>query len=570
MTSPAVSKSDLLRVRLGRVCVGSTKTAVRSATSKWPDLNLLDVFLLAAFSLVSGSASAQEQGRGPLINMQQPLSSDVASVAGSASAVSRGWRFEPYVNALETFTNNVNLAPSGNAKGDLVSEITPGIRINGKGGRTSLNGFIAAPIVIYARSDSENNQVYPSANLVGNVEAVEKLFYVEAAGSVTQQFFTPFAAQPGSLSSVTQNRYTSTSYRVSPYIKGAALGDITYLLRNNNTWTNQKDTPIETNSSYYNQWLGNVSSPVAPLGWAVDFDRTDVRFKNQDPQLTQLVRARLEYKVIPQLQVTMGAGYEDNRYSVTDYKGAIYGAGLQWSPTSRTSLAGNWEHRFFGSSYLLTANHRTPFTVWNVRVSRNITSYPEQVVALPAGGNVQGLLSDAFSSKIPDPAQRQAAVNQFIQQRGLPSVLSNPVNLYTQQITLQNYQSATFGLLAVRNTIFFTVFNSKTSAIVGSGTPLPLGPNSSTDTTQRGGSITWSHKVTPLINLNATAQTSKTFANDAQADKTTQSDFRLTIISPLTARTSVYGGAGYQVFRSNDTSDYNEATVFAGLNHVFR
>ena len=47
----------------------------------------------------------------------------------------------------------------------------------------------------------------------------------------------------------------------------------------------------------------------------------------------------------------MSGGYEDNRYSVTDYSGAIYGAGLQWKPTERTSLDAKWEHRFFGSSY---------------------------------------------------------------------------------------------------------------------------------------------------------------------------------------------------------------------------
>ena len=122
----------------------------------------------------------------------------------------------------------------------------------------------------------------------------------------------------------------------------------------------------------------------------------------------------------------------------------------------------------------------------------------------------------------------------------------------------------------MRNTIFFTVYNSKSVPILGSGSPLPTSLTFSNDNTQRGASVTWTHKLTPLTNLNATAQTSKTFTNGAQTDKATQSELRLIVNSPLTAKTSVYGGARYQVYRFDGTSDYNEAAVFAGLNYLFR
>lgn len=539
------------------------------ATPKWCDKKVLEIALLASLSVVSGSAGAQEQAPEPSGNLR-PTPSAARSIAGDGTTAAKAWRLEPYVNVRETFTDNVSLAPSGGAKSDLISEITPGIRINGKGRRTSLNGFVASPIVVYARSGSENNQVYPSANILGNLEAIDSFLYVEAAASATPQFFSPFGSQSGNLSNVNQNRYTSTSYSVNPYIQGTMPGNISYLLRNNNTWTKQSDTSIETDDSYHNQWLGNVSSPVAPLGWAIDVDRTEVRFKSRDSELTQLARARLEYRVSPQVQVMMSGGYEDNRYSDSNYSGSIYGVGLQWRPTERTSVDAKWEHRFFGSSYSLGADHRTPLSVWNVRVSRNITSYPEQVVALPVGGNIQGLLNQAFLSRISDPVQRQAAVDRFIQERNLPTALSSPVNIYTQQITLVNYQSATFGLLAVRNTIFFTVYNSKSVPISGSGSPLPPGLTFSNDNTQRGASVTWTHKLTPLTNLNATAQTSKTFTNGSHADKATQSELRVMINSPLTAKASLYGGARYQVYRFDGTSDYDEAAIFAGLNYVFR
>ncbi len=124
-------------------------------------------------------------------------------------------------------------------------------------------------------------------NLLGTVEGIERFFFVEGAINVSQQFFTPFGAQPQGLANATQNRYTAASYRVTPYIQGITPGNIRYEVRNSNTWTNLSGAPISTENSYVNEWLGNVSSPVAPYGWAVDYERTDVKFTDQRPTITR-------------------------------------------------------------------------------------------------------------------------------------------------------------------------------------------------------------------------------------------------------------------------------------------
>jgi hypothetical protein len=69
--------------------------------------------------------------------------------------------------------------------------------------------------------------------------------------------------------------------------------------------------------------------------------------------------------------------------------------------------------------------------------SRNINeTYNAAARRVSAGGNVSKLLNDVLTTRIPDPAQRQAAVNQLIASQGLPQVLDAPVNLYTQQSLL--------------------------------------------------------------------------------------------------------------------------------------
>ena len=96
-----------------------------------------------------------------------------------------------------------------------------------------------------------------------------------------------------------------------------------------------------------------------------------------------------------------------------------------------------WEHRFFGASYLVSFDHRRPLSVWSFRASRDITSYPQQLANLSAGGDVNGLLNTLFASRVPDPAARQTFVDQFIRQRGLPPTLAGPISLFSQQVTLE-------------------------------------------------------------------------------------------------------------------------------------
>ena len=159
-------------------------------------------------------------------------------------------------------------------------------------------------------------------------------------------------------------------------------------------------------------------------------------FTNQPGQVSELARASIYYQPDPNVRLSADGGYEDNRYTFTDYRDAIYGVGMQWRPTPRTNLVANWEHRFFGSSYLLSFDHRTPLSAVSARFSRNTTSYPQTFLTVPATGNVPLLLYLILAARFPDPAERLAIVEALINERGLPTSLSGPVNLYTQQIYL--------------------------------------------------------------------------------------------------------------------------------------
>ncbi len=501
----------------------------------------------------------------------------VGTALGIACALAGGtssgqtWTVVPSISLQETLSNNVNLVPNEFAESDLVTQITPAVSFTERGARTTLTGTLAADALLYARTGAQNNYIYPTANVVGTVEAIDKFFYVEGAAFVSQQFLNPFGSQPADLSNATQNRYTASTYRISPYLQGVTEQNVNYQLRNNTYWTTLSGTPIDLNNSFTTEWLGKFDSPMAPLGWSGDFDLTSVKFNNQASQKTNLGRVGPRYFYDPQLQFNATIGYEDNQFPLSSYRGYIYGLGLQWHPTERTNVVANWEHRYFGASYLFTFDHRTPLSVWSINASRNTTTYPQQLASLPAG-NVALILNQLFASRIPDPIQRLNAIETLIQSQGLPVNLQNPVNLYTQQILLAENVSATVGLLGARNGIYLTMFYLHQVPIAGSGELLPpiLANASLNNNTQKGVNLVWTHNLTPSLTSNLTLTTLQTTANSSLDARTNQGSVNITFTTPLSARTTVFAGGRYQVFRPNFAQDYNEAAVFAGLTYVFK
>ena len=512
--------------------------------------------------LFTSSAGAQVYSQPNIPVSPQAAAAPTLSGAGATTPIAASFTL------LETLTNNVNLAPSAARQGDLVTQLTPTLLLNERSAHTSLYGSVSVPILLYARTGAENNQVYAQANVAGSLEALEKHFFIDGSASVSQQYLTPFGAAPIGLTNATQNRYTSETYSVTPHFGGASAGGITYELRDANTWTNLSNAPAGVNNAYTNDLTGRLVRDPAPWGWFAYYDATRVKFTDQGPLDTQLARLALTYQVDPQLQTAVDGGYENNRYPLTSYRGPIYGVGGKWRPTERTHVEGAWEHRFFGSSYLFNFDHRMPLSVWSVNASRNITSYPQQLATLPAGGTVALLLDQLLSGTIPDPGQRQSYINQLIQNQGLPTLASAPITIYTEQISLQENASATVGLIGARNSVFLTGYYLRSQPITAAGTPLP-GFLAQNNNTQTGGDISWTHKVTPFTSLTAGVNYLRTVANEPLTGTSKQGWARAVLTTNLSRETNLYAGARYQVFRSDVSSDYSEAAVFVGFSYSY-
>lgn len=493
---------------------------------------------------------------------------------GAPSAVAQTSRFTTAVTVDESFTNNVNLVSGGNAKNDFITQITPSITFGESGGRFKTGGFVSLPILKYART-SENDTFVPLVNVLATAEVIERVFFVDTTINVQQAFNSPFGARPVTLDSSTANRFTAQSYDVSPYVRGGT-GNYSYELRDKNIWTKSSGSVGSIpSSSYSNEAVGTIVRQPTPLGWRIDYDRSDVKFPDQGPLITQLVRASAVWQADPQLQISAGGGYEDNRYTLASYKDTIYSVGARWRPTERTTVNANVEHRFFGASYSFEFDHRTPLSVWSLHALRNTTTYPQQLASLPAGSSIVALLNQLLLTSIPDPVQRQAYIDQLISSGSVPQLTSGAVNLFTQQVLLQEQASASVGLIGARNTVYFTVFRTHSEPVAGAGIPLEGLVSSIGNNTQTGGSVVWTHKLTPSLTLTASGDVLRAVANAPDTGKTNQGVLRSSLATPISANTSIYAITRYQRFRSDVTTfdiptSYSEFGISIGMNHTFR
>jgi uncharacterized protein (PEP-CTERM system associated) len=529
---------------------------------------LVVALLIAVASGGSGGASAQRID--PL--REEPQRRPSGAPDADTAERSRGDETErqrarprkllPGLSTELLWTDNV-LPQTGEKQSDFVLTITPRVLLNYNTDRARLNGSVAVPTVLYAETRSRD-AVYPEVDLLGQLELLNRFFFVEAAANVRTTFLTPFGARPADLSTIVADRFTTQTYSVSPFIEGRS-GAISYLLRDDNVWTLFDDAPVRTRDAYTNRLTGTIEREPTPFGWAADFLRTAYEFRDQTrTQSLELARVRGLWQPGPQLRLHVSVGYERNQLAVSKTDGAIYGAGVRWRPSDRTVLDASWEHRFFGGSYDFLFEHRMTRSSFSLSASRKLTSYPEQLATFPPGSFVPGVLERIFASRIPDLDARRDFVDQFIRERGLPLVVSEPIAVNVQQVYLAESARASAGLLGVRNNLLLSVYYYKTSPVGEEVGGLPIDVLARAQTKQIGASASWTSQLSPVTSLSLTGNASRAEARPALTGTSDNWYTELRLTRRLSPRSTAYAGARYESFDSDAGRDYTATSVFVG------
>jgi uncharacterized protein (PEP-CTERM system associated) len=493
-----------------------------------------------------------------------------AALGAMAPAIQAGdWRIEPSVSVNETATDNVGLTGK-HRKSDWITDITPGVRIDGRGDRFRLNLDYQLHGLFHANDSSRDNH-QNSLNAAGSLEVLENLFFIDAAAKIAQENRSAFAGSAYSSVDVndSDNTAETRSYRLSPYFRGMLGASTEYLLR-----YSLDKTTTDAGGAYdgqTRQWLGRLASTrnFSGFGWSVEASRQRNDYERERDTKSDLVRGRLTYHFDPQFRVSLIAGRESNDYASLDEKShTIKGGGFEWAPTERTLLAASREDRLFGNSDSISLTHRTARTAWKYSQTKDYFTSTGQ--SSGGVGTYFSLLDSMFSSAIPDPVARAAFVNAMLASSGLSPNAVLQGGFLTSNVTLQKRKELSLALVGARNTVTFAASQGETRDISnGAGLGWFQGTNflSLDNVRQTGASVNWSHKLTGLSTLTSSASRLKSKGSGTSPAHTSETMYSVNFLTRLGPKTDA--GLGARRIELDGTTGYTENALTGTFSHRF-
>jgi uncharacterized protein (PEP-CTERM system associated) len=483
-----------------------------------------------------------------------------AQESGSDSGLRRAVSIVPRVSVTETLTDNVRLS-SVDKQADLITEISPGIRISSEGRR--LKGYFDYSLskIAYAQSSS-SSQFQQALNTFGTLEAVDNWAYLDFSGSISQQAISAFGTQSIDNTSVNSNRAEVSSYRISPYVRGR-LGDLaSYEARYSRAGTNS-DSAVASDVKTTDGVLKiSGDSAFRNLGWSADASQQTIDYSAGRPTEADLLNLGLSYVITPQLRVSGRAGREANNYTSVDKKSyGTSGFGVNWSPSAMTTLSASRDHRSFGDAHSLSFEHRTARTAWKFTDSKDILVTPSQT-GIASLGSIYDLLYRQFASIEPNPAARAQLVNAFLQANGVSPNATAISNFLTSAVSLEHRQDLSFALLGVRDTITFIATRSESSRLDTLSTAVDDLTKSSL-VRQRGFSVNYAHRLTPDYSLGVLASQQNISGVSSLQDATLRL-LNFNVTGKVGKQATVSVGVRHVVYNSS-TAPYVENAVIGTL-----
>ena len=494
-----------------------------------------------------------------------------AQESESSGAGRPSWLITPSISGSLTVTDNAR--PGQVEKfSDVITTVTPAVRIDGKGGRVSGNLNFGWQQNYYA-NESRYNDDQKNLSAAGKAELIEQWLFLDATASIAQNPASVFSTHTVGNELINGNRSETRSFQWSPYIQGFVGGNVGYELRYRNSLTKSDSGTYALGSGVDTKaWSGRLwgGTPLALLGWSLQAEDQRYSFDSRSTKSNRVL-GTLEYRLDPQLKLNISAGKESDNYTNFEYRDrTTSGYGLDWAPTERTMLTLKKERRSFGDGHTIDFSHRTAQTAWKISDSRSVV-IPGQQFTTGAASTAYDLLFLQLASSIPDPVARAQAVTLLLQSSGIPANSLIYGNIMTSQPYIERRQQASFSITGVNNTVTFTVQRSRSDRMGSSIGPLD-DFTLSQNIRQSGFSGSWAHRLSPNSSLTLNALTSQS-RGDTSSLETRLRSLSLLYTTKLGPKTTASLGLRQNDFDNASvgtaTSDYTEHAITGTLSTAF-
>ena len=334
------------------------------------------------------AATVNKAHRSVGVNRRRPLFGGfpvILAMLFAPAAHAIDWRFEPYVNASSTYTDNVKQS-SNNPQDALILTATPGFNLRSEGSHRVQASLQYGLTGVKRFGGDQSDNFYHNLNAVGKAELVKDFLFVDGNANISQQLIS-LLGSPADATTNNSNRTTVGLYSISPYIQQRlgtfAFAQVRYTasgaIFQNNAAPNASSNAIAASLS--------SGTRFTDLSWGLNYSLRKVQNRNaintaNNTEVTfESTSATAGYVLTPHFRVFGTVGHDSNDYlSRTGTSGAFYNAGFGWSPSRLTSFEASAGERYFGRTYSLAVSHRTRLTRWQASYSENVSDISQQLL----------------------------------------------------------------------------------------------------------------------------------------------------------------------------------------------
>lgn len=535
---------------------------------------------MVAACFCAQSLQAQQVSGSVLSDPSSATGSQPAFLAGSDMGAGDGRAFtiKPRITLGETWSDNVSLntGSTGSKESGFITELAPGIRVDARTARLKAYFDYALRGQFYS-TPSGYSRTQNQLNTFGTLEAVSNWFYVDFSGVIAQQAISAFGTQSPGSANINNNSTETSTYRLSPYIRGQLAGAAEYLLRYNYS-TTHANASIASDVDLY-EWVGQLrgSTPFQSLRWALDASQQTAEYSYGRKTDSDRLTASATYIVVPQFRVTFSGGQEANNYASVDKENhTTHGYGFDWNPTERTQISAFRDKRFFGNGHRYTFNHRFPLSSISYSDTKDVSILPNQFTSVGMGtvfDLFKQICRQQLASQFSDPIQLDIAANNCAS--GLSAATggsaSTPVtsSFLSSRATIQRRQQLALALQGIRNTLTLMFNRNESDSILASDSVRDDYYQNSVDSIkQRGVSISLAHQLSGLTTANLTASRQESTGTGNAALKATTTLYQGGISTKLGPKTTGSLNVRHSKFDSS-TNPYTENAVIGMFSVLF-
>jgi uncharacterized protein (PEP-CTERM system associated) len=402
----------------------------------------------------------------------------------------------------------------------LISNIAPGLRIDGSGAR--FNAFLDyRRDYLFYQGNSQWDRHQNQLTSYGRLEAVDNWMYVDASASIVQRSVSAFGPVSVDTRNALTNQTETRTTQIAPFISGRIGASTDYLVRLNLVDSRSDDPTLA--DTRVDQFVGSLKSNATAgvIGWFGEVLGTDVKNDVIGARYDTRLRGGLIVPLGAHIHVSGSVGTENSNFASNEREtNSTPGLGLQWAPNRHTQVAALREKRFFGYGHNLLMAYRTAWTAWRYTDTKDVTVLPIQLGGY-SQSTVQTLMSDLLEASIPDSFERNRAVRSRMDLLGAAADLPNVGGVQTSRSYVERNRIGSVAWLGARNMLTLSQHQRDQELLPFS----PIAVDSflgSTAIRERGTSLAWLYRLSPLKTLNVAVTRMRTEGLDVGAQSSTQ------------------------------------------------